>query len=47
MKLKTFEEVLEAIHLWIFYYNNERIHTTLKMSPKQFQEQLENSAKSD
>ena len=44
-RFKTFEEVLEAIHLWIYYYNNERIHTTLKMSPKQFQEQ-QKSAKS-
>jgi len=37
-RFKTFEEVLEAIHLWIYYYNNERIHTTLKMSPKDFKE---------
>lgn len=46
-RFKTFEEALEAIHLWIYYYNNERIHTTLKMTPKQFQEQLQKSAKSD
>jgi transposase InsO family protein len=37
-RFKTFEEVIEAIHLWIYYYNNERIHTTLKMSPKEFKE---------
>lgn len=32
----SFEEAIEAIHLHIFYYNNERIHTALKMSPQQF-----------
>ena len=37
-RFETFEEVIEAIHLWIYYYNNERIHTTLKMSPREFQE---------
>lgn len=38
-RFETFEQAIEAIHLWIYYYNNERIHTTLKMSPKQFLEQ--------
>lgn len=33
------EEVIEAIHLHIYYYNNHRIHTALKMSPIQFIEQ--------
>lgn len=46
-RFKTFEEALEAIHLWIYYYNNERIHTALKMSPKQFREKIQNSAWSD
>ena len=32
----SFEEAIEAIHLWIYYYNNERIHTALKMSPQRF-----------
>lgn len=42
----TFEEALEAIHLWIYYYNNERIHTSLKMSPKQFLQKQQSTAKS-
>ena len=32
-------ELVEALHLQIHKYNNKRIHTTLKMSPKQFREQ--------
>lgn len=32
-------ELIEAIHLQIYKYNNKRIHTKLKMSPKQFREQ--------
>lgn len=30
------EELIEAIHRQIFYYNVKRIHTSLKMSPQQF-----------
>jgi len=30
------EELVEAIHLTINYYNRERIHTSLKMSPEEF-----------
>ncbi len=29
-------EVIEAIHLYIYYYNNNRIHTSLKMTPVDF-----------
>lgn len=32
----SLEEAMEAIHLQIYYYNNNRIHTALKMSPQQF-----------
>lgn len=32
-------ELIEALHLQIYKYNNKRIHTKLKMSPKQFREQ--------
>lgn len=32
----TLEELVEAIHLTVNYYNRERIHTSLKMSPEQF-----------
>lgn len=46
-RFATFEEAIEAIHLWIYYYNNERIHSTLKMSPRDFRQKLNSSAKSD
>jgi transposase InsO family protein len=36
-RFEKVEQVIEAIHLWIYYYNNHRIHTSLKMSPKQFE----------
>lgn len=29
-------ELVEAIHQTIYYYNNKRIHTSLKMSPQEF-----------
>lgn len=29
-------ELIEAIHQTIYYYNNQRIHTSLKMSPVEF-----------
>jgi len=32
-------ELIEALHLQIHKYNNKRIHTKLKMPPKQFREQ--------
>lgn len=35
-RFKTLEEAIEHIHLKIYYYNNFRIHTKLKMSPVQF-----------
>ena len=34
--LKTDGEIVEAIYHQIYYYNHLRIHTTLKMSPRQF-----------
>lgn len=37
---ETLGELVEAIHQTIFYYNYKRIHTKLKMSPKQFREQF-------
>lgn len=30
------EQLIEAIHQQIYYYNTQRIHTSLKMSPQQF-----------
>lgn len=35
-RYSSIEEVIEAIHLHIYYYNNHRIHTTLKTTPKKF-----------
>ncbi len=35
-RFKSMAEVIEAIHLYIYYYNNFRIHTTLKMAPAKF-----------
>ena len=35
-RFETIEEAIEAIHLQIYYYNNHRIHTALKMSPVEF-----------
>jgi putative transposase len=37
----TFEEAIEAIHHQIYYYNNLRIHTKLKMSPISFRKKFE------
>ena len=45
-RFKTFEEAIEAIHLYIYYYNNDRIHTSLKMSPNKFLAKCKNTAKS-
>ena len=38
-QFETLGELVEALHLQIHRYNNQRIHTKLKMSPKQFREQ--------
>ncbi len=35
-RFETPGELIEAIHQVIFYYNNQRIHTTLKMPPNVF-----------
>jgi len=37
----SFEKVIEAIHHRIFYYNNTRIHTALRMPPKMYHERYE------
>ena len=36
------EELIEGIYQTIYYYNHERIHTSLKMSPVNFKQQFEN-----
>lgn len=38
-QFETWGELIEAIHLQIGYYNNRRIHTSLKTSPVKFREQ--------
>lgn len=38
-RFDTFGELVEALHLQIHKYNHKRIHTKLKMSPRQFREQ--------
>lgn len=35
-RFNSIDEVIEAVHLQIYYYNNLRIHTALKMPPVQF-----------
>jgi transposase InsO family protein len=37
-KHDTFEKAVEAIHHRIYYYNNDRIHTALRMPPKMYHE---------
>lgn len=36
-RFETIEQAIEIIHAQIYYYNNNRIHTTLKMTPKEYQ----------
>ncbi len=40
-RFNTVGELIEAIHQTINYYNKERIHTTLKMSPAKFHQVYE------
>jgi transposase InsO family protein len=40
-RFETLGELIEAIHQTIYYYNHERIHTVLKMSPIKFRRQFE------
>lgn len=37
----TFEQAIEAIHHQIYYYNNLRMHTALRMSPISFRKKFE------
>lgn len=38
---ETIEELVEAIYQTIYYYNNQRIHTSLKMAPIMFKQKFE------
>lgn len=40
-RFETLGELVEEIYSYIYYYNNLRIHTSLKMSPAQFKRQFQ------
>jgi putative transposase len=44
-RFATIEEFIEEIYQTIFYYNNSRIHTSLKMSPALFKKQYDSRLK--
>ena len=35
-RFNTIDEAIEAVHLQMYYYNNDRIHTSINMSPVEF-----------
>lgn len=41
-RFETVEELIEEIYQTIYYYNNKRMHTSLKMSPVMFKQKYEN-----
>lgn len=41
-RFETVEELIEEIYQTIYYYNNQRIHTKLKMAPVIFKQKYEN-----
>lgn len=41
-RFETVEELIEEIYQTIYYYNNQRIHGSLKMSPLSFKQKYEN-----
>lgn len=41
-RFETVEELIEEIYQTIYYYNNNRIHTKLKMAPVIFKQKYEN-----
>ncbi|OGH51446.1 MAG: hypothetical protein A3G13_02655 [Candidatus Levybacteria bacterium RIFCSPLOWO2_12_FULL_37_7] len=41
-RFQTVEELIEEIYQTIYYYNNERIHGSLKMAPVMFKQKYEN-----
>lgn len=42
-RFETLGELVEEIYSYIYYYNNLRIHTSLKMSPVQFKRQFQDA----
>ena len=41
-RFETVEELMEAIYQTIYYYNNQNMHTSLKMSPVAFKQMYKN-----
>lgn len=41
-RFETMEELIEEIYQTIYYYNNQRIHGSLKMAPVAFKQKYEN-----
>jgi len=41
-RFETVEELMEEIYQTIYYYNNSRIHTSLRMAPVMFKQKYEN-----
>lgn len=41
-RFETVEELIETIYQTIYYYNTERMHTSLKMAPIMFKQKYEN-----
>lgn len=39
-RAKTVPELYTMIANWVYYYNNKRIHTSLKMTPAEYEEKL-------
>lgn len=42
-RFETLGELIEEIYAYIFYHNNLRIHTSLKMSPAQFKRHIQDA----
>ena len=42
--LHSIEELYERIANWFYYYNHERIHTILLMSPAEYAKQLQSTS---
>jgi putative transposase len=41
-RFETLEELMEEIYQTIYYYNNDRLHSSLKMAPATFKQKFEN-----
>lgn len=44
-RFETLSEFMEGLYLQVYYYNNLRIHTALKMPPVQFRQRLRAACK--